>query len=185
MRIFLFTLVLLSAHGAPAQSVCVSEEEDKLYRLIMQYRKTKKLKGIPFSSKLTQVAQAHVRDLVKNFDYENRGDCNPHSWSSDGLWAPCCYTSDHKQAACMWNKPSEIAGYESEGYEIAYYSSGEANADEGLEGWKRSPGHNPLLINTGTWAKIEWRAIGIGIYSHYAVVWFGVLPDPSQPGICP
>ena len=81
----------------------------------------------------------------------------------------------------MWNKPKEISGYEGIGFEIAYYSSAGANAVEGLEGWKKSPGHNPVIVNLGTWSKTEWKAIGIGIYKEYGVVWFGEVEDNEQP----
>ncbi|MBX2912315.1 MAG: CAP domain-containing protein [Cyclobacteriaceae bacterium] len=154
------------------EETCLSQEEKKLFDLIMEYRKSKKLKPIPYSPKLTRVAQAHVRDLMENYDYETRYRCNPHSWSDKGPWSACCYTPDHAQASCMWDKPREISGYEGNGFEIAYYSSGEASAAEGIEGWKKSPGHNPLLINSGTWAQLEWKAVGVGIHGHYGVVWF-------------
>lgn len=166
------------------EAVCLSEEEKKLYDQIMLYRKSKHLKPIPFSAKLTKVAQTHVRDLEANFDYDTRGECNPHSWSDKGKWTSCCYTSDHAQAACMWSKPREISGYEGEGYEIAYYSSEKASAIEGLDGWKKSAGHNPLLINSGTWSKLEWKSIGVGIYGKYGVVWFGQGEDKSRIKVC-
>lgn len=177
MRQLLFVLSIILVTGfAPEtpyqEEVCLTAEEKKLYDLIMEYRKSKRLKPIPYSPKLSRVAQTHVRDLMNNYDYENRGECNPHSWSDKGSWSACCYTSDHAKASCMWDKPKEISGYEGNGFEIAYYSSGEANATDGLEGWKKSPGHNPLLINSGTWSKLEWNGIGIGIYGHYGVVWF-------------
>ena len=180
------TLLFIYSIGFPlhAQDGCISAEEKKLYDLIMQYRKSKKHKPIPFSGKLSMVARAHVRDLDANFDYENRGDCNPHSWSDKGKWTPCCYTADHAKASCMWSKPQEIAEYTGEGYEIAYFSSGGASAVEGLEGWKKSPGHNPLLINSGTWKKMEWKAIGVGVYGKYGVVWFGVMEDKSRIKVC-
>ena len=181
-NIVFLTLCLLPAL-AVAQEVTISEEEKKLYDLINQYRKSKKLKPIPLSSKLTQTAQAHVRDLADNYTYEPGNNCNPHSWSDKGKWTSCCYTSDHKQAECMWSKPKEIAGYESSGYEIAYYSSGGANAIEGLEGWKKSPGHNPVIVNLGTWEKVEWKAIGVGIYKEYGVVWFGEIADEGTPKV--
>jgi uncharacterized protein YkwD len=169
----------------PADEICLSQEEKKLYDLIMEYRKSRRLKSIPYSSKLTMVAQAHVRDLMENYDYENRGDCNPHSWSDKGSWTSCCYTADHAQARCMWDKPKEISGYDGTGFEIAYYSSDNASAEQGLDGWKKSPGHNPLLINTGTWSKVEWKGIGIGIYGHYGVVWFGDgAEEASKVMIC-
>ena len=151
----------------------------------MDYRKFKKLPAIPYSEKLTRVGQAHVRDLTDHYDSESHGDCNPHSWSDKGKWTPCCYTPDHKQSMCMWSKPREISQYESEGYEIAFYSSDGAEPFESLEGWKHSTGHNPLLINSGTWQKIKWKAIGIGIYNQYAVVWFGEIADPSLQQVCP
>lgn len=169
---FLFTSFTDNA-SSTQENVCLSQEEKKLYDLIMEYRKSKKLKPIPYSPKLSMVAQTHVRDLMENYDYESRGDCNPHSWSDKGNWSACCYTPDHAKASCMWDKPKEISGYDGNGFEIAYYSSGEANAMDGLEGWKKSPGHNPLLINSGTWSKLEWSGIGIGIYGNYGVVWFG------------
>ncbi len=166
------------------ENTCLSLEEKKLYDLIMGYRENKKLPPIPFSAKLTQVAQAHVRDLADNFDYDNKRGCNPHSWSKNSAWTSCCYTPDHKQKECMWNKPKEIAGYTASGYEIAYYSSAGANAEEGLDGWKKSPGHNPLLINSGIWSKSTWKALGVGIYKEYGVVWFGEAEDPSELKSC-
>ncbi len=141
----------------------------------MSYRKSCNLAPIGLSAKLTLVAQTHARDLAENYAFDPQGKCNPHSWSSKGKWSSCCYTNDHKEAECMWNKPKEIAGYESPGYEIAYYSSAGASAFEGLEGWKRSPSHNPLIINEGIWNKVKWNAIGIGFYKEYGVVWLGRL----------
>jgi uncharacterized protein YkwD len=169
--------------STPADEVCLSEEEKKLYDLMMQYRKSKKLKPIPLSAKLTKTAQAHVKDLMENYLFEDGNECNPHSWSDKGAWSSCCYTSDHKQAQCMWSKPKEIAGYEGSGYEIAYYSSAGANAVEGLDGWKKSAGHNPLIVNTGIWEKVEWKGVGIGFYKEYGVVWFGEVEDEA-PKVC-
>lgn len=167
-----------------SESVCVTSEESKLYDLIMEYRKANKLKSIPLSAKLTQVAQTHARDLADNYKFDPNNKCNPHSWSKKGKWTACCYTSDHKQAQCMWDKPKEIADYSGSGYEIAYYSSAGATAREGLDGWKLSPAHNPLLINDGMWSKVEWKAIGIGIYGEYGIVWFGEVADDARPGDC-
>lgn len=172
--------VLLVATPEPKIDICLSGEEQKLYQLINKYRKSKKLKPIPFSQKLTQVAQAHVRDLTENYDFEQRDRCNPHSWSDQGDWSSCCYTDDHKAAQCMWDKPREIAGYTGDGYEIAYFSTAGASAEQGLDGWKKSPGHNPLLINSGIWKDLEWKGIGVGIYENYGVVWFGLEPDVDR-----
>ena len=77
-----------------------------------------------------------------------------------------------------------VAGYQSAGYEIAYYSSAGASAKEGLEGWKKSKAHNPLLINSGMWGKVTWKAIGIGIHGEYAAVWFGEAGDEEETVTC-
>jgi hypothetical protein len=201
--VFAALLSIFTPGFSQADDVCLSAQEKLLYDLIMEYRKTKKLKPIPFSAKLSKVAQAHVRDLEDNFEFElddnNKiarinpknpktfqvtGDCNLHSWSDKGKWTSCCYTADHSQAACMWSKPKEIAGYDGDGFEIAYIQSGAASAKEAIEGWKKSAGHNPLLINTGTWSKLEWGAIGVGIYGKYGVVWFGEKEDKSKMKVC-
>lgn len=181
----------LSFHPAPQpipETTCLSSEEKKLYDLIMQYRASKGLPTIAASSKLTLVAQTHVRDLSENYKFDPSDPknvvCNPHSWSKKGKWSSCCYTNDHKKAQCMWDKPKEIAGYDSPGFEIAYFSSKGATAQEGLDGWKVSAGHNPLLINEGTWSKVKWQAIGIGFYKEYGVVWFGEIADETPIGIC-
>lgn len=167
----------------PPETVCLSAEEKKLYDLMMAYRKTKNLESVPLSAKLTQVAQAHAKDLAENHD-PTQTRCNLHSWSKQGAWKSCCYTADHKQATCMWDKPREIAGYESSGYEISYYFSAGANAESGLDGWKQSAGHHQLIVNEGIWKKIKWNAIGIGFYKEYGVVWFGELKDETPLEVC-
>jgi len=184
LLLLLLLLQGFSPVGRSSDSPCLSTEERKLYELIMDYRRSKGLQSIPLSGRLTMVAQAHARDLNEHYKFDPNNKCNPHSWSSHGNWTPCCYTSDHKAAECMWNKPREIAGYESNGYEIAYYSSGRATAEEGLTGWKGSPGHNPVIINEGTWSKVTWRAIGIGIHGNYGVVWFGDIEDDQGAEDC-
>ena len=184
-------LAILQASGAVEKvsidtkpSICLSPEEKKLYDLMMDYRKSRGLGPISLSAKLTRVAQTHARDLVENYDFDPGNKCNPHSWSSKGKWSACCYTSDHKKAECMWDKPKEISGYASHGYEIAYYSSAGASAEEGLAGWKKSPSHNPLIINDGIWNKVTWKAIGIGLYKEYGIVWFGELEDVDELPLC-
>lgn len=190
--ILLFTLLMALQGASPpsddlqgdTSSVCLAPEEKRLYDLIMAYRSAKGLEPIKLSARLTLVAQAHAHDLADHYQFDPQNKCNPHSWSSKGEWSSCCYTSDHRQAACMWEKPKEIAGYDSPGYEIAYYSSAGASAEEGLRGWKKSPSHNPLLVNEGIWKKVTWRAIGIGIYKEYGIVWFGEQEDDRALGLC-
>lgn len=182
--VFLMSFNMPQSDDHIEAEVCLSSEEQKLYDLIMAYRKSKGLKSIPLSAKLSRVAQVHARDLAENYDFDPKNECNPHSWSSKGKWTSCCYTADHREAECMWSKPREIAGYEGNGYEIAYYSSRGASAKEGLDGWKVSPGHDPLLVNSGNWSKMQWQGIGIGLYKEYGLVWFGDAPDEILPAKC-
>ena len=156
---------------------CITSDEKQLFEILNAYRDSRNLEAIPFSVSLSKVARAHVRDLVENYEFKQGSRCNPHSWSKAGDWSSCCYTNDHKKAACMWDKPKEIAGYESQGYEILFYSSDGSTPAEALNGWQKSPGHHALVINSGQWEKVEWKAMGIGIYGEYAVTWFGVLEE--------
>ncbi|MCJ8329219.1 MAG: CAP domain-containing protein [Lentisphaeria bacterium] len=155
----------------------------------MEYRKEKGLPAIALSKSLTIVAQMHVRDLEINEPHKEASNCNMHSWSDVGeKWSGCCYTSDHKAAKCMWDKPRELTKYKGDGFEIAHgYLSGDskATAAGGLAGWKGSPGHNAVMINLGIWKKVKWQAVGIGIYEKYAVIWFGKEKDKAGiPGKC-
>lgn len=158
-------------------SQVLSMEEKKLFDLIMAYRKEKGLTAIPYSKSLTFVAQTHVKDLVNN--RPDKGNCNAHSWSSNGNWTACCYTPDHAQANCMWVKPRELTSYLGNGFEIAFITSGEASAINALNSWKKSSGHNAVIINQGIWKNSNWNAIGIGLFKGFAVVWFGQEYDSN------
>ncbi len=154
----------------------LSEDELELYQLIMEYRTENGLSKIPLSKSLTYVAQTHVKDLKIN--KPDQGDCNSHSWSSKGPWSPCCYTDDHANANGMWRKPRELTSYKNNGYEIAcgssnpIYDQGDITPEAALERWQNSSAHNAVILNQGIW-KDTWKAIGIGIYGNFAVVWFG------------
>jgi uncharacterized protein YkwD len=177
-------IILLISFFITPPAECISAAEKELYERINDYRKTKNLSPIPISAKLNAVARAHAWDLAENYTFDVNNKCNPHSWSDKGPWTPCCYTNDHAQAECMWQKPKEIAGYEGSGYEIAFYNSNEAQPDKALEGWKSSKSHNPIIINQGMWKQVKWNAIGIGIYKNYAVVWFGENRDSTDVDYC-
>jgi uncharacterized protein YkwD len=167
---------IMSFEPLPSAVPCLSDEEAKLHELINTYRKGRGLSAIPVSAKLTRVAHLHARDLEENYNPENK-KCNLHSWSKKGNWTPCCYTDDHAEAECMWSKPKEIARYPGNGYEISFFNSAGATAEEGLNGWKQSKGHHEVIINQGIWRNVTWNAVGIGIYGNYGVVWFGEAPD--------
>lgn len=164
----------------PAPSVgsaCMKPEEVKLVDAINTYRRSKGLPALQPGVSLTRVAQVHAADLTQN--QPARGACNMHSWSSKGNWTPCCYTSDHRQAACMWKKPAELTSYRSNGFEISAGSSGgRIDAPTALRLWQGSSGHNSVIINAGMWRQ-PWGTFGVGIYGGYAVAWFGQQVDSA------
>ena len=172
-------------NSSQISSRCLSDEEQKLARLIHDYRSQHGLASTSITYSLTQVAKVHVRDLYENFLITMPPSpslrCNLHSWSSKGSWTPVCYRPDHALAAAMWNKPREITAnvYTGNGYELAYWSSIPATASRILTGWQHSPSHQAVLLETGGWQQKRWPAMGIGIHGQFAAVWFGDRPDPQ------
>ena len=86
----------------------------------------------------------------------------------------------------MWSKPKELTSYQGRGYEIAFGPSpdevndnNKISPEEALDSWKSSPGHNPVIINSGAWKKRTWNALGVGIYKGFAMVWFGSEKDAA------
>ncbi|MCB0195963.1 MAG: hypothetical protein KDJ65_28690, partial [Anaerolineae bacterium] len=105
--------------------------------------------------------------------------CNMHSWSDKGSWDAVCYTADHANASGMWNKPREITSetYTGNGYENAYETSGLATAADALDSWQNSAAHHDIILEQGIWSGANWTAMGVGIYQHHAVLWFGEQTD--------
>lgn len=166
---------------APGDSLyTLSDEEARLYQLVMAYRREHGLPSIPRSPALTFVAKTHVRDLADHAP--DTDPCNAHSWSDKGNWTPCCYTEE-SPGDCMWSKPKELTTYKGAGFEVSYGGShpdlkgNKAGATDALESWKTSESHNAVLLNQDIWSEMTWRAIGIGIYKGFAVIWFGEEED--------
>jgi uncharacterized protein YkwD len=153
----------------------ISAREQELYNLIMAYRASLGLPTIPFSESLSKTAARHALDTV-----ENVGDYAGHSWSDAPYDSanPATYPN-------MWDAPERVGTpYTDNGYEITTGYVGNAiktvemMPQTALDNWKGSAPHNAVITNTGTWANIEWKAIGIGMYKGIAHVWFGATTDP-------
>ncbi len=180
----------MAASGTPGS--CLSPEEAKLVQLVNQYRVANGLEPIPVSYSLTTVGQWHVQDLNLNHPDTGTGyngqDCNMHSWSNwkPTLWNGMCYTPDHHEAQEMWNKPRQISqgSYLGTGYEIAYWTSGQVTTPAALAGWQGSQPHNDVILEQGIWKNADWPAMGVGLYQHYAVVWFGAKADAKGIAEC-
>lgn len=170
-----------SAQAVPANTAnCLTANEVELAQLTNAYRLQNSLPALPVSFSLSSVAQWHVWDLQANDPVF--GSCNLHSWSNarPALWQAVCYTADHAQAQQMWNKPRQITAnaYNSEGFEIAAFSSGTISPTQALNLWKSSPGHNNVILNRNIWAGFPFLAMGVGMFQGHATIWFGQLADP-------
>jgi len=175
----IIALMLIATASASLHAAAAPGRQDTIADEVNRFRASKGLARLPLSASLTRVAQAHLADLEAN--YHGGGRCNMHSWSNRGNWSPCCYTPDHAEAACMWEKPKEISGglYDSPGYEIVAHYTSAITPALALDIWQGSPPHLAMVLNRGTWADNTWRAMGAAIGRHYAVVWFGESPDPG------
>lgn len=181
-----FALLILIGIGfsftlktADDPELCLSKEEQRMYTLLMNYRKQKKLPSIKISAALTKVAQTHAYDLSVNKPSDGAG-CNFHSWSAQGKWTACCYNPKHTQASCMWSKPKEIAGFLADGFEIVYGSldtNFRATPDAALAGWKKHAPHHDVIVNKDIWKDRQWKAIGIGVYKNFICVWVASEED--------
>jgi Cysteine-rich secretory protein family len=147
-------------------------EEEKLYRLINEYRAQNRLPAIPRSPALNLVANRHVRDLVSNVRKLT------HSWSN------CPYNaSDRTTYPCMWEAPKRLhTNYPGMSYENAHFKDGGATAESALSSWQASDAHKAVILSQGVWQDYNWQAIGIGIYQDYAVIWLGKEADPDTTG---
>jgi uncharacterized protein YkwD len=149
----------------------------ELVELVNAYRAEHSLPAIPYSPSLSCVAVTHVHDMA-DYPADSGAGCNLHSWSDHGSWTACCYTPDHAQAQCMWDKPRELTDYPGNGYENAAAGAGSPAA--ALAMWQGSSAHNDVILNQGMWAGMPWGAIGAGLYQGYAVLWFGQEADPGR-----
>jgi uncharacterized protein YkwD len=159
---------------------CLSPDEVQLAKLINNYRADNGLSAVPLSRSLTDVGQAHVRDLHHHRPDAQPG-CNLHSWSANGPWSAVCYTADHANAEGMWNKPREISGglYSGNGFENAYNAQGTVDPQAAYELWIGDPTHSDVILERGVWERYDWPAMGVGVYEGYAVLWFGDAADPQ------
>lgn len=166
------------AAGAPASLQVQEEGPQELFEAINDYRAANGLGALRWSPSLAVVAEAHVRDLERNYQAE---PCSLHSWSDQGPWSSCCYLRDAPSVACMWDKPAELSGYPGKGYEIAVevFGARPLDAQRALTEWRASPAHDDVILNRGTWRGATWRAVGVALSEHYAVVWFGKVDDPA------
>ncbi len=153
----------------------LTQKEQNLYNEINALRKQNGLPALALSMELTKVARVHVLDSKKNSP-KNLTDPsgekgNLHSWSVSEHWSGGAYTSDHKYAEMMWNKPTELSNYLSRGYEIAAWSSIDLSPKEAVDLWNSSTEHRNVILGNENWDTLS--TFGVGIDGSYAFAWFG------------
>lgn len=148
----------------------LSRDEKRLIRLVNKYRGRHRLPPISASPSLSLVANRHVRDMFHNIGKMSHG------------WSNCPYNArDRKTYPCMWKAPQRFkTPYPGYGFENAGWYSGSMTAKIAFSGWKSSKPHNAVILNLKQWKKLKWQALGVAIYKHYAVVWFGREKDPAK-----
>jgi Ca2+-binding RTX toxin-like protein len=162
---------------APSSQDALESEEVKLINLINQYRAENGLPPIPKSKALTTVANRHVQDLAENVGTLTHG------------WSDAPYDSSNSTTwPNMWKAPQRLnTGYLGNGYENAFGGSSGfvATAENAFNSWKESSLHNAVILNQGSsWQNRQWKALGVGIYKGYAVMWVGEETDPTgEPSI--
>lgn len=180
-HIFLF-LFLISGSGILVgqneipTDFCISQEEQKLFNSINDYRKALNLSQLSLSPSLCYVASQHINDLITNHPDTNM--CNFHSWSDKGSWQACCYEKEVNNKKCMQEKPLELTTYPGLAFEIIYWENGFASANSAFDQWRNIPASRAILTNYKEWESYSWNTIGISIKKGFAVAWFGEDYDP-------
>lgn len=160
---------------ATCEKLVLSPKEQAIYDRIMVEREKVGMPAIPASVSLMHVARTHAGDSAAHQATAAK-ECNLHSWSNKGSWSVCCYTSDHANAKCMWDKPKELTNFKVTGYEISAMSS--SSETDVVDMWMGSPGHHDVMLNAGVWSNV-FKSIGIGTTGdaesgYYTHVWFAV-----------
>jgi hypothetical protein len=186
-RIILVAVILLSLAGeklfSQVPDFCLTKDEYRLYSLINTYRTKNGLNVIPISRSLCYVAKVHAHDLSIN--NPDTSLCSLNSWSDKGLWTACCHSNSSPNPACIVNKPKELAKYNGEGHELAYWDSEALVPDTIIRFWQSIEQAKDLLLNQKKWSYFKWKAIGIGLYNGYACVWVGEVTDTlPEPVLC-
>jgi hypothetical protein len=180
--LFICPSLLFAQKGVPDE-FCLTADEYRLYELINAHRLINGMKEIPLSASLSFVARTHVIDLFTN--HPDTGVCNLNSWSDKGEWTACCHNKYVPKEACIRDKPKELTKYTGEGYELTYAEVLNTNADTVFHFWNKIDEANEFLLNEGKWEEKTWRAMGVGIYKSYAVLWMGQRTDAlPEPEVC-
>lgn len=158
---------------------------EEIFNEILRLRKERNLDntGIFYSCKMQIIGDIHAVLLKESEANPNFKTCNLHSWPrsetksefipSEMHWESCCINKastieDHK---CYQKKGRELKVFNGNVYEISYKGPIKNSANNILNSFINSQGHRQVIFNEGMWTK-PWKAVGVGIYENYKVVWF-------------
>jgi len=83
-----------------------SGECNELEDLVNKERRGSGLRPLHCDPHMRWTANRHLDDAIegakKNLAWPEERGCNAHSWL---VKFPCCYTGDHENPDCMWDKP--------------------------------------------------------------------------------
>ena len=179
----------MASGDMPGPLPCLTPEEVELARGINAMRTKNNLPPIPVTGALSRVAKWHVLDLTWHAPHKKTIDsrglpCDLHSWSDKGKelgkWRQVCYTSDHKYAKGMWDKPREMTEYRGDGYENIYWTSAPLSPSMAITMWENRETEASLILERSAFAGVRWRAMGVGLFGSYVSVWFGERLDPEK-----
>ena len=150
-------------------ALCQAKTTDcnELEALINAERNRYGLASLDCDDGMRYVAWKHVTNQMEN-NFGLGGHCNLHSWAGE---LACCYTSDHGNSNCMWDKPKEIYGASRKGFEISTWTSGVQTAKGALDWWRGSQGHYGVLMTRGQWWQ-DLSDFGCWVGGNYAHCWF-------------
>ena len=145
-----------------------------LFEMINTYRVKNGKTTLKYSDSLSIGAYLPAVDQFDIYSFDDKA-CSLHSWSKSNRWKGGCIPSEDKDAdwAIMWDKPKELVGMNTKGYEISFMYDPKTtpiNPEEVLNGWISSKGHRDCILEKG-W-NTQFTKMGVGIHYGLVNVWF-------------
>lgn len=163
--------------------ICLSEDELALANSINQFRQENDLEPVSLSKSLSYVADVHTKDLY--FNFSPYGACGLYYWSDEGRWDPCCPSGDEEELECIYDKPNELTGYRSKGYEAVFYQNSGVTPEIAYQHFKSDSSAINLALETGRYDGKKWNAMGVSVFEGFVSIWFGELIDEQgEPALC-
>jgi uncharacterized protein YkwD len=155
LQLDLLTPKLVNENSHSRILIAQSNYQAALVSLINQQRQKMGLKPLRFSAKLSQAAQIHAQDLVKNNLFDHTGSNGSQPWDRVGA-VGYSYSTIAENIAAGSKTPSQV-----------------------FQQWMNSPGHRANMLNPNV------SEVGVGFIlnaprTSYGNYWVLVLARPSR-----